>query len=124
MKGCSVRVSIKFPREDEENDKNKKAKLSKGSQLKKIQLQFREEIQLRVKDILENPYGLIELNRELAQLKENQRRRFLGSITSTNYLEENIQTVERWAHRNDDNRFKMALYQERVDECRTRKEEM
>jgi hypothetical protein len=37
-------VSIKFPREDEENDKNKKAKLSKGSQLKKIQLQFREEI--------------------------------------------------------------------------------
>lgn len=71
MKGCSVRVSIKFPREDEENDKNKKVKLSKGSQLKKIQLQFREEIQLRVKDILENPYGLIELNRELAQLKEN-----------------------------------------------------
>jgi hypothetical protein len=64
-------VSIKFPREDEENDKNKKVKLSKGSQLKKIQLQFREEIQLRVKDILENPYGLIELNRELAQLKEN-----------------------------------------------------
>ena len=44
LKGCSVRVSIKFPREDEENDKNKKAKLSKGSQLKKIQLQFREEI--------------------------------------------------------------------------------
>lgn len=64
-------MSIKFPREDEENDKNKKVKLSKGSQLKKIQLQFREEIQLRVKDILENPYGLIELNRELAQLKEN-----------------------------------------------------
>jgi hypothetical protein len=83
-------VSIKFPREDEENDKNKKAKLSKGSQLKKIQLQFREEIQLRVKDILDNPHGLIELNQELARLKENQRRRFLGSITSTNYLEENI----------------------------------
>jgi len=57
-------------------------------------------------------------------LKENKRRLFLGSITSTNYLEENMQTVERWAHRHDDNRFKMALYHERVDECKQRKEEM
>jgi hypothetical protein len=36
LKGCSIRVSIRYPKEEEENEKNKKTKFTKGSQLKKI----------------------------------------------------------------------------------------
>lgn len=72
LKGCSVKITAKFPNDDGENENraNQAKKLSRGGQLKKLQLQLRDEIALKVKDIQDNPSGLFELNEEMARIKE------------------------------------------------------
>jgi hypothetical protein len=104
LRGCSVKVTAKFPKDDEENENkgNRRSRPSKGNQLKKMQVQMREEIQARIKDISENPTGLIELNFELARLKEKQKQRLYGYMTQNNFLQENMLTLDRWGNREED----------------------
>ncbi len=65
--------------------------MSRGGQLKKMQMQLRDEIALKVKDIQENPSGLFELNEEIARIKERQRMRLLGHMAGTNnFIAENV----------------------------------
>ena len=69
QKGCTVRINARFPREEEENE-GKKKPFTIGTQLKKMQQHIRDEVQARVKELLENPSGIVELNKEIAELKE------------------------------------------------------
>ena len=77
--------------------------MSRGGQLKKMQMQLRDEIALKVKDIQENPSGLFELNEEIARIKERQRMRLLGHMAGTNnFIAENVLTIDRHTLQNRD----------------------
>jgi hypothetical protein len=72
QKGCTVRINARFPREEEDGD-GKKKKFTVGTQLKKMQQHIRDEVQSRIRELLENPSGIVELNKEIAELKDRQR---------------------------------------------------
>ncbi len=96
-KGVSVRIYGKFPREEEEADAKKVKKWAINTQIKKMQMMIKDQIQSRIRDLMENPSGIAVLNTELAQLKESQRIRRLGNITDTNYVADNVYTIDQYS---------------------------
>lgn len=38
----------------------------------------------------------MELNYEMAKIRDRQRERFLGTLQTNNFLAENIKAVEHW----------------------------
>jgi hypothetical protein len=63
-----------------------------------MQQHIRDEVQTRIRELIENPSGIVELNREIQELKDRQRQRFFSGITDVNYVAENINIVERFSH--------------------------
>ena len=83
----------------------------------------REEIQRRILEITDNPHALIDLNEEIAFLKERQRQRYFGKfVNATNFLAKNI--TENYAAKGETTMNKMIAQNERIFDAQAKKEEM
>lgn len=66
----------------------------------------------------------MELNSEMAKIKERQRQRFLGTLVTNNFLQENIQTVENWGLKDHYTKARQSLNHDRALEAVQRKEDL
>eukprot|EP00347_Sterkiella_histriomuscorum_P020931 403335904 len=126
IRGCSIKVYSKFPREDDENDGKRKIKFTSGAGLslaKRLQSQLREEIQNKIRDIQDNPNLLIELNQDLKELKQKRRERIFG-VCNTNFFTQNMVLAEKYNTYQEEINRKRSQSFERIQLYQKKRENM
>jgi hypothetical protein len=104
--------------------KNTQQDMRIGANSKKLHLMLREKIQTQIKEIYENPSELIALNKGIQEAKDRLRIRFLGTLQTKNFIDENITSAEQWDAQEEQLKAKLAMRNERAEEARLRKEEI
>ncbi|CDW87394.1 UNKNOWN [Stylonychia lemnae] len=113
LRGCSIKVHTKFPREDDDYDSRKKHKSNGGSQVRKMQYLIREEVQNRIRDIQDNPHALDEIKEIISKMKKDRRERLFG-ICNTNFMIQNTTIIENWESYINSQNKKRSLSIERI----------
>ena len=78
MKGCAIKVTVRFPNQYNEQDSSRKKSILGGSTMmkeKKLRSLLQENIKEQVKECTDNPRAYNELKEELAELMKKRRQR-------------------------------------------------